>query len=190
MSDTLLVRIPPYNPALGHFICERTIVTPGWTQQFKAGKWYEVNRGVCEAVLRHERQRAGDIGSQPAFQIVTQAEAKSIVREEELAKMGRLEKPLAPPRPSEEVPPIEISESPLNEPKLVHELQLPREPTAFLNEPVVEPEPVRIPEVPNEDAIAAEPTAPMEIPDMSDLPGAPKPKPKAKRKQKRTSKAK
>ena len=86
MTDTLLVRLKPYDPRRGHVL--RRYTYAGIKFQEERG-WYRVEKSVAE-YLRSVRPVAGDEVTPLAFDVCTEEEAKALdVREESEAKVRK-----------------------------------------------------------------------------------------------------
>lgn len=83
MTDTLLVRLKPYDPRRGHVL--RRFTYAGIKFQEERG-WYRVERPVAE-YLRAVREVPSDRYAPLAFDVCTEAEAKALdAGEQEVAK--------------------------------------------------------------------------------------------------------
>jgi hypothetical protein len=86
MTDTLLVRLKPYDPRRGHVL--RRYTYAGIKFQEERG-WYRVERPVAE-YLRAVREVPSDRYAPLAFDVCTEAEAKALdAGESEAAKVKR-----------------------------------------------------------------------------------------------------
>lgn len=86
MSDTLLVRLKPFDPRRGHVL--RRFTYAGIKFQEERG-WYRVQRPVAE-YLRAVREMPSDKYAPLAFDVCTEAEAKALdAGENEAAKVRR-----------------------------------------------------------------------------------------------------
>jgi hypothetical protein len=84
--ETLLVRLKPYDPRRGHVV--RRYTYAGIKFQEERG-WYRVEKAVAE-YLRNVRQVPSDRHSPHAFDVCTEAEAKTLeASEAEEAKVKR-----------------------------------------------------------------------------------------------------
>lgn len=85
MTDTLFVRLKPYDPRRGHVL--RRYTYAGIKFQEERG-WYRVERPVAE-YLRAVREVPSDRYAPLAFDVCTEAEAKALdANESEVAKIG------------------------------------------------------------------------------------------------------
>jgi hypothetical protein len=86
MTDTLLVRLKPYDPRRGHVL--RRYTYAGIKFQEERG-WYRVERPVAE-YLRAVREVPSDRYAPLAFDVCTETEAKALdANESEVAKVKR-----------------------------------------------------------------------------------------------------
>jgi hypothetical protein len=86
MTDTLLVRLKPYDPRRGHVL--RRYTYAGIKFQDERG-WYRVERPVAE-YLRAVREVPSDRYAPLAFDVCTEAEAKALdAGEQEVAKVKK-----------------------------------------------------------------------------------------------------
>ena len=86
MTDTLLVRLKPYDPRRGHVL--RRYTYAGIKFQEERG-WYRVERPVAE-YLRAVREVPSDRYAPLAFDVCTEAEAKALdAGEQEVAKVKK-----------------------------------------------------------------------------------------------------
>jgi len=86
MTDTLLVRLKPYDPRRGHVL--RRYTYAGIKFQEERG-WYRVEKAVAE-YLRNVREVPSDRYSPLAFDVCTEAEAKALeAAETEASKVKR-----------------------------------------------------------------------------------------------------
>ena len=112
MTDTLLVRLKPYDPRRGHVL--RRYTYAGIKFQEERG-WYRVERPVAE-YLRAVREVPSDRYAPLAFDVCTEAEAKALdAGEQEVAKVKKSatdDLKVVPARPASSVTTEDLPRSP------------------------------------------------------------------------------
>ena len=116
MTDTLLVRLKPFDPRRGFVL--RRFTFAGIRFQSERG-WYRVEKPVAER-LRATRSVASDPYSPLAFDVCTEAEAKALdAGEQEVAKVKKSatdDLKVVPARPASSVTTEDLPRSPSTPP--------------------------------------------------------------------------